>query len=172
MTSVIEDGAHAIQVDGDFDQCQAIVKEIFSDISFRERVNLSAINSINWARLMPQIVYYFYSAFKLGSPDQKVSFSVPTGNFGNIYAGWCASKLGLPIDRLICASNRNNILTRFFKTGEMERRAVEKSLSPSMDIQVSSNFERLLYDIYNEDSIMVKSSLESFNSYGKFEIKN
>jgi len=172
MTSVIEDGAHAIQVDGDFDQCQAIVKEIFSDISFRERVNLSAINSINWARLMPQIVYYFYSAFKLGSPDQKVSFSVPTGNFGNIYAGWCASKLGLPIDRLICASNRNNILTRFFKTGEMERRVVEQSLSPSMDIQVSSNFERLLYDIYNEDSIMVKSSLESFNSYGKFEIKN
>ena len=168
MTSVIDEGAHAIKIDGDFDDCQQIVKEIFLDIPFRNRVNLSAVNSINWARLLPQIVYYFYAAFKIGGPEKKVSFSIPTGNFGNIYAGWCASKMGLPIDRLICASNQNNILTRFFSSGCMERKSIEPSLSPSMDIQVSSNFERLLYEMYDQDSSRVKLDLENFKTEGKF----
>ena len=124
MTSIINEGAYAVQVDGDFDDCQQIVKDLFEDMSFKERVNLSAVNSINWVRVVPQIVYYFYSAFKCGSPQRPVSFSVPTGNFGNIYAGWCALKMGLPIHKLICASNKNNILTRFFDSGIMERKKV------------------------------------------------
>ena len=170
MTSIIEDGAHAIQIDGDFDDCQQIVKDIFSDKKFRERVNLSAVNSINWARVVPQIVYYFYSSFKLGAPNQQISFSVPTGNFGNIYAGLCAKRMGLPIDKLICASNRNNILNRFFNSGLMERKNVEPSLSPSMDIQVSSNFERLLFEIYEGDTTKIKFDLEKFKTKGVYQI--
>ena len=113
MTSVIADGAHAVAVDGDFDDCQDAVKALFRDLDFRDRVGLSAINSINWARLMPQIVYYATAALKLGAPDREVAFAVPTGNFGNIFAGYAACCMGLPIKRLICASNRNDILTRF-----------------------------------------------------------
>ena len=170
MTSIIENGANAVQIDGDFDDCQEIVKSIFNDINFRDKVNLSAINSINWARVIPQIVYYFYSAFKLGAPNQKISFSVPTGNFGNIYAGWCAKKMGLPIHRLICASNKNNILSRFFDTGFMTRKIVEPSISPSMDIQVSSNFERLLFEIYDRDALKVKEDLEKFKLEGVYSV--
>jgi len=170
MTSIIDIGANAVEIEGDFDDCQKIVKDIFADTNFREEVNLSAVNSINWARVIPQIVYYFYSAFKLGSPNKKVSFSVPTGNFGNIYAGWCARKMGLPIDRLICASNKNNILPRFFNSGSMERKIVESSISPSMDIQVSSNFERLLFEIYDRDELRVKYDLEKFNLEGFYSI--
>ncbi len=170
MTSIIEDGAHAIQIDGDFDDCQQIVKDIFSDKKYRKRVNLSAVNSINWARVVPQIVYYFYSSFKLGAPNQQITFSVPTGNFGNIYAGLCAKRMGLPVDKLICASNRNNILNRFFNSGVMERKNVETSLSPSMDIQVSSNFERLLFEIYDGDTTKVKFDLEKFKTKGVYEI--
>tara|TARA_B100001996_G_scaffold129557_1_gene98417 strand:- start:565 stop:1974 length:1410 start_codon:yes stop_codon:yes gene_type:complete len=170
MTSIIETGANAVQIDGDFDDCQEIVKSIFNDIQFREKVNLSAVNSINWARVIPQVVYYFYSAFKLGSPNQKISFSVPTGNFGNIYAGWCAKKMGLPIHRLICASNKNNILSRFFDTGTMKRKIVEPSISPSMDIQVSSNFERLLFEVYDRDSLRVKEDLQKFKLEGVYKI--
>ena len=125
MTSVIADGAHAVAVDGDFDDCQDAVKALFRDLDFRDRVGLSAINSINWARLMPQIVYYATAALKLGAPDREVAFAVPTGNFGNIFAGYAACCMGLPIKRLICASNRNDILTRFFASGAMERQAVE-----------------------------------------------
>ena len=170
MTSIIETGANAVQIDGDFDDCQEIVKSIFNDIQFREKVNLSAVNSINLARVIPQVVYYFYSAFKLGSPNQKISFSVPTGNFGNIYAGWCAKKMGLPIHRLICASNKNNILSRFFDTGTMKRKIVEPSISPSMDIQVSSNFERLLFEVYDRDSLRVKEDLQKFKLEGVYKI--
>jgi len=170
MTSVIADGAFAIAVDGDFDTCQDAVKALFRDLEFRDRVGLSAINSINWARLMPQIVYYVSTALKLGAPEREVAFSVPTGNFGNIFAGYAARKMGLPIKTLICASNRNDILTRFFESGTMARSSVEPSLSPSMDIQVSSNFERLLFEMLGRDAEAVKTSMQHFADTGSFDI--
>ena len=170
MTSVIADGAFAIAVDGDFDTCQDAVKALFRDLEFRDRVGLSAINSINWARLMPQIVYYVSTALKLGAPEREVAFSVPTGNFGNIFAGYAARQMGLPIKTLICASNRNDILTRFFESGTMARSSVEPSLSPSMDIQVSSNFERLLFEMLGRDAEAVKTSMQHFADTGSFNI--
>ena len=170
MTSVTADGAHAVAVDGDFDDCQDAVKALFRDLDFRDRVGLSAINSINWARLMPQIVYYATAALKLGAPDREIAFAVPTGNFGNIFAGYVARCMGLPIKRLICASNRNDILTRFFASGAMERQAVEPSLSPSMDIQVSSNFERLLFELLGRDGKAVREMMNSFATTGRFDV--
>lgn len=170
MTSVDADGVYAVAVDGDFDDCQDIVKELFRDLDFRDRVGLSAINSINWARLMPQIVYYVTSALALGAPDRDVAFAVPTGNFGNIFAGYAAKQMGLPISTLICASNRNDILTRFFETGVMERKSVEPSLSPSMDIQVSSNFERLLFELLGRDADAVKAAMAGFAETGRFDV--
>ena len=170
MTSVIADGAFAVAVDGDFDGCQDAVKALFRDLEFRDRVGLSAINSINWARLMPQIVYYVTSALALGAPEREVAFSVPTGNFGNIFAGYVAKRMGLPIKTLICASNRNDILTRFFDSGKMERLSVEPSLSPSMDIQVSSNFERLLFELLDRDHDRVKKNMEDFAATGQFDV--
>ena len=168
MTSVIADGAHAVSVRGDFDDCQAIVKTLFNDLEFRDKINLSAVNSINWARLMPQIVYYFSSALALGAPDQKVAFSVPTGNFGNVFAGYAAARMGLPIERLIVASNQNDILTRFFEVGTMTRETVVPSLSPSMDIQVSSNFERLLFEMLDRDGEKTKLMMDDFSASGQF----
>lgn len=170
MTSVLADGAHAVAVEGDFDDCQDTVKALFRDLDFRDEVGLSAINSINWARLMPQIVYYATTALALGAPDQEVAFSVPTGNFGNIFAGYAAKQMGLPIATLICASNRNDILTRFFEDGVMERKSVEPSLSPSMDIQVSSNFERLLFELLGRDADAVVAAMDRFQQTGKFDI--
>ena len=170
MTSVIADGAHAVAVAGDFDDCQAIVKSLFNDHAFRDTVNLSAVNSINWARLMPQIVYYFSSALKLGAPSKKVAFSVPTGNFGNVFAGYVAMRMGLPIERLIVASNRNDILTRFFEQGAMQREGVTPSLSPSMDIQVSSNFERLLFELLDRDGARVAAIMKRFAETGRFDL--
>ena len=170
MTSVIADGAHAIAVDGDFDACQDVVKALFRDLEFRDRVGLSAINSINWARLMPQIVYYATSALALGAPEREVAFSVPTGNFGNIFAGYVARKMGLPVKTLICASNRNDILTRFFTSGRMERRRVEPSFSPSMDIQISSNFERLLFELLDRDGEAVRFQMQKFSETGEFDV--
>ena len=170
MTSVRAEGAHAIAVKGDFDDCQALVKAAFNDAPFREEVGLSAVNSINWARLMPQIVYYFSSALKVGAPDRPVAFSVPTGNFGNVFAGWVASQMGLPVERFIIASNRNDILTRFFETGEMRRDAVNPSLSPSMDIQVSSNFERLLFEMLGRDGATTKQMMDEFQTTGSFAV--
>ena len=170
MTSLAGVGAYAICVDGDFDICQDIVKACFNNHKFRDSVNLSAINSINWARLVPQIVYYFTSALKLGAPQQKVAFSVPTGNFGNIFAGWAANKMGLPIDKLIIASNRNDILTRFFENGRMKRERVQPSLSPSMDIQVSSNFERLLFELLGRDAQLCAAKMKEFATKGIFEV--
>jgi len=172
MTWINELGAHALSVKTDFDGCQLIVKDCFEDLSFKDQISLSAINSINWVRLLPQIVYYFYSALKVGAPEEEIIFSVPTGNFGNILAGWMAKKIGLPISKLICGSNQNDILTRFFKSGVMERKNVIPSYSPSMDIQVSSNFERLLYVINELDSEKVKKQMFDFKSNGKFEINN
>ena len=170
MTSVDAPGAHAVAVGGDFDDCQAIVKALFNDHGFRDEVNLSAVNSINWARLMPQIVYYFKAALALGAPERPVAFSVPTGNFGNVFAGYVASRMGLPIDRLIVASNRNDILTRFFEQGAMQRESVTPSLSPSMDIQVSSNFERLLFELLDRDGARVAAIMKSFAETGRFEL--
>ncbi|MEL0195760.1 MAG: threonine synthase [Rhodobiaceae bacterium] len=170
MTSVIAAGAHAVAVAGDFDDCQAIVKTLFNDHGFRDEVNLSAVNSINWARLMPQIVYYFKAALALGAPDRKVAFSVPTGNFGNVFAGYVAMRMGLPVDRLIIASNRNDILTRFFEDGAMQRETVTPSLSPSMDIQVSSNFERLLFELMGRDGDAVAAIMARFADTGSFEL--
>ena len=170
MTSVIADGVHAVSVAGDFDDCQALVKSLFNDHTFRDAVNLSAVNSINWARLMPQIVYYFSSALALGAPDQKVAFAVPTGNFGNVFAGYVAMQMGLPVERLIVASNRNDILTRFFDRGQMQREPVVPSLSPSMDIQVSSNFERLLFELLGRDGAKTSAIMDQFSSTGQFDV--
>ncbi len=170
MTSVIADGAFAVAVDGNFDDCQDAVKALFRDLEFRDRVGLSAINSINWARLMPQIVYYVTSALALGAPEREVAFAVPTGNFGNIFAGYVAKRMGLPISTLICASNRNDILTRFFESGVMAREGVEPSLSPSMDIQVSSNFERLLFEMLDRDHDKVKQNMAEFAETGQFNV--
>ena len=170
MTWINEKGAHALSVKTDFDGCQAIVKDCFENLRFKDETSLSAINSINWVRLLPQIVYYFYAALKIGVPDKEIVFSVPTGNFGNILAGWMAKKIGLPISKLICGSNQNDILTRFFNNGSMERKNVLPSYSPSMDIQVSSNFERLLYEINERDTDKVKQQMKDFKSNGYFEI--
>ncbi len=170
MTWINERGAYALSVKTDFDGCQEIVKECFEDLKFKDETSLSAINSINWVRLLPQIVYYFYSALKIGVPNKEIVFSVPTGNFGNILAGWMAQKIGLPISKLICGSNQNDILTRFFNNGLMERKNVIPSYSPSMDIQVSSNFERLLYEINERDTDKVKRQMKKFKDNGNFEI--
>lgn len=170
MTSISAKGAHAVAVSGDFDDCQDMVKACFNDVAFRDEMNLSAVNSINWARLMPQIVYYFASALKVGAPKQPVAFCVPTGNFGNVFAGWVANKMGLPIEKFIVASNRNDILTRFFATGTMQRRSVDPSLSPSMDIQVSSNFERLLFELLDRDGVEVARLMKRFARSGSFDV--
>ena len=170
MTSISAKGAHAVAVSGDFDDCQDMVKACFNDETFRDEMNLSAVNSINWARLMPQIVYYFASALKVGAPDQPVAFCVPTGNFGNVFAGWVAAKMGLPVEKFIVASNRNDILTRFFVTGTMQRRSVDPSLSPSMDIQVSSNFERLLFELLDRDGVEVAKLMKRFAKSGSFDV--
>ena len=172
MTSVIAEGANAVAVKGDFDDCQHLVKSCFNDLTFRDSVHLSAVNSINWARLMPQIVYYFTSALKVGAPAKKVAFSVPTGNFGNVFAGWVAGQMGLPIERLVVASNQNDILTRFFNSGEMTREAVIPSTSPSMDIQVSSNFERLLFELLDRDGAACASLMQDFAQTGRFEVSD
>jgi len=170
MTWINEQGTHALSLKTDFDGCQQIVKDCFEDLEFKDQISLSAVNSINWVRLLPQIVYYFYSALKVGAPDKEVAFSIPTGNFGNILAGWMAKKIGLPISNLICGSNHNDILTRFFNNGVMERRSVKPSFSPSMDIQVSSNFERLLFEIFDRDSVKLKQQMDLFKQNGVFSI--
>src|SRR5215471_4888359 len=147
MTTVASPNAHAIAVEGTFDDCQDLVKALFADMNFREELGLSAVNSINWARVMAQIVYYFAAAVALGAPHRPVAFTVPTGNFGNVLAAHMARRMGLPIAQLAIATNRNDILARFLATGKMTIGTVEPSLSPSMDIQVSSNFERVLLEL-------------------------
>jgi len=144
MTTILSGNVRNLAVEGTFDDCQDLVKALFADEAFRDEVHLSAVNSINWARVMAQIVYYFWAGLALGAPDRPVGFSVPTGNFGNVFAGYAARLMGLPIERLVVASNSNDILTRFFESGVMQTTRVVPTLSPSMDIQVSSNFERLM----------------------------
>ena len=171
MTSSTASNVHAVALKGNFDDCQNIVKEMFNDVAFRDRVKLSGVNSINWARIMAQVVYYFTAAVSLGGPARKVSFTVPTGNFGDIFAGYVAKKMGLPIDRLVIATNDNDILARTLKTGRYEMQGVMATTSPSMDIQISSNFERLLFEAYGRDPSAVRSSMASLKQSGAFEIK-
>ena len=163
MTTVQADNVHNLAIKGNFDDCQALVKASFvADQFLPDGRSLVAVNSINWARIMAQIVYYFYAAFAVGGPERAVSFSVPTGNFGDIYAGYLAHRMGLPISNLVIATNRNDVLHRMLTTGTYERQTIEASLSPSMDISVSSNFERLLFDLYDRDADQVAQLMGDF----------
>jgi threonine synthase len=171
MTTVIAPNIHNIALQGTFDDCQAIVKQMFNDKIARENWGLTAVNSINWARILPQVVYYAYSALSLGALDREVSFSVPTGNFGNMFACYVAQKMGLPLGKCIIASNRNNILTRFFYSGKMQVAEVAQSFSPSMDIQVSSNFERMLFEIQCRNETIVKNQMDIFKNSGFFAVE-
>ncbi|MCD2180786.1 threonine synthase [Rhizobium sp. GN54] len=170
MTTSSAGNVHAIAVNGNFDDCQNLVKAMFNDRAFREKMQLSGVNSINWARIMAQIVYYFTSAVALGAPDRKISFTVPTGNFGDIFAGFVAKRMGLPVDRLVIATNDNDILARTLKTGRYEMRGVIATTSPSMDIQISSNFERLLFEAHGRDPQAVRSAMDRLKQSGAFEI--
>jgi threonine synthase len=170
MTTAEAANIHAVAIDGTFDDCQAIVKGLFNHAAFRDRVHLSGVNSINWARIVAQTVYYFTAAVTLGAPDRKVAFTVPTGNFGDIYAGYVAQRLGLPIDRLVIATNVNDILTRTLATGTYELRDVVPTTSPSMDIQVSSNFERLLFDANDRDAGAVRALMGSLAQSRRFTL--
>jgi threonine synthase len=170
MTTAAAGNIHALAIEGTFDDCQAIVKAMFNHAAFRERVRLSGVNSINWARIVAQAVYYFTAAVSLGAPQRKVAFTVPTGNFGDIYAGYVARLLGLPIDRLLIATNVNDILARTLATGIYQLRAVLPTTSPSMDIQVSSNFERLLFDAYDRDAGTVRALMASLAQSGRFSL--
>lgn len=165
MTTVVGDNIHNIAVEGNFDDCQAMVKASFADKSFLpEDRCLVAVNSINWARIMAQIVYYFYAALAVGGPRRKVAFSVPTGNFGDIFAGYLAARMGLPIEQLIIATNSNDVLHRVMTTQTYARQGLEHTLSPSMDISISSNFERLLFDLHGRDGAMIKHLMEQMNT--------
>jgi len=170
MTSVLSPNVFNLAIDGTFDDCQDLVKAMFADVAFRDQLALSAVNSINWARIMAQIVYYVSSAVALGAPERELAFAVPTGNFGNIYAAYGARAMGLPIRRLIVGSNRNDILTRFFETGVMLPAGVERTLSPSMDIQISSNFERLLFDLERRNGAALNERMASFRREGRFTV--
>ena len=170
MTTVLDGNIHNIAVDGTFDDCQNLVKTLFNDPAFKSRHALTAVNSINWARIAAQVVYYFRAALALGAPDREISFSVPTGNFGNVLAGHVAKKLGLPIRRLIIGSNENDILTRFFETGHMQRRSVRTTLSPSMDIGISSNFERYLFELLDHDADRLNRMMSEFSRTGQFQV--
>ena len=162
MTTVESSNIYNIAIEGTFDDCQDMVKLLFSDQEMREKYNLSAVNSINWARILSQIVYYFWAGISLHSSNKKLKFIVPTGNFGNIFAGYAAHKMGLPIHKLLVASNENNILTRYLNTGNMTALDVKSTSAPSMDIQISSNFERLIFDVYNQNGTNVREAMNAF----------
>lgn len=170
MTTVPSANVHAIAIEGTFDDCQALVKAMFGDSDFRDSHALAAVNSINWARIMAQIVYYIVSAVALGAPGRKVAFAVPTGNFGNVYAAYAALRMGLPIERLIVGTNSNDILARFFATAQMKKDTVVPTYSPSMDIQVSSNFERLLFELMGRNGGAVEAKLAEFQATGAFSV--
>lgn len=164
MTTIADANVHNVALEGTFDDCQDIVKTLFADAEFRKNHTLLAVNSINWARILAQVVYYFYAALRLGAPARTVNFSVPTGNFGDIFAGYIARRMGLPIGQLVIASNRNDILTRCVRTGTYGMAGVEKSLSPSMDIEISSNFERLLFDLHGRDGVKMAEMMTRFRA--------
>lgn len=167
MTTVLSDNVHNIAIEGNFDDCQSLVKSSFGDQSFLpDGQSLVAVNSINWARIMAQIVYYFYAAVRLGSPDNPISFTVPTGNFGDIFAGYLAKKMGLPVGQLIIATNRNDVLHDALINGHYRQKDLHQTLSPSMDISVSSNFERLLFDLYQRDGQKLDEMMANFKTSG------
>ncbi|WP_456385834.1 threonine synthase [Profundibacter sp.] len=170
MTTPADANIHALAVHGDFDDCQARLKDMFNDFSFRDEVRLAGVNSINWGRVLAQVVYYFSAATALGAPHRPVSFTVPTGNFGDIFAGYIARKMGLPIDKLVIATNQNDILHRTLQTGAYSTKGVTASISPSMDIQVSSNFERVLFDAYGRDGSAVTQVMDELKSDGEFKV--
>lgn len=170
MTTVLEPNVHNIAIEGTFDDCQALVKAMFNDTPFRTEARLSGMNSINWARVMPQIVYYFHTSVSLGRETRPVDFSVPTGNFGDIYAGYAAARMGLPVGKLVIATNVNDILSRTLDTGRYEVGQVAPTMSPSMDIQVSSNFERLLFEATDRDADTVRAQMDSLAQSGAFAL--
>ncbi len=170
MTTVLSDNVRNLAIEGDFDACQDLVKAMFNDAPFRAEMNLAAVNSINWARVAAQIPYYAAAALALGAPDRPVCFSVPTGNFGNVLAAWAVGRMGLPVARLIVGANRNDILARFLAANDMSMRAVEPSLSPSMDIQVSSNFERLLFELLGRDGAATAGTMRRFRAEGRMPV--
>ena len=170
MTTATEPNVHAVAVEGTFDDCQALVKAMFNDLAFRDRVRLAGVNSINWARVAAQIAYYFVAATALGAPHRPVSFSVPTGNFGDIFAGYAARRMGLPIERLVIATNDNDILRRTHAGGVYEVRGVIPTTSPSMDIEVASNFERWLYEASGRDAAWVRGRMGALRQSGRFEL--
>jgi threonine synthase len=168
MTTAGAANVHALAIDGTFDDCQALVKALFNHHRFRDAVSLSGVNSINWARIVAQAVYYFTSAVALGAPARSVDFTVPTGNFGDIFAGYVAKRMGLPIGRLRVATNVNDILARTLASGAYEVREVHETTSPSMDIQVSSNFERLVFEATGRDAATVRGLMASLGQSGRF----
>jgi threonine synthase len=170
MTTPRDANVHTLSVDGTFDDCQALVKGMFNDAPFRKEMSLAGVNSINWARVMAQITYYFVAASRLGAPHKPVAFSVPTGNFGDIFAGYVAAQMGLPIAQLMIATNVNDILARTLESGIYETDKVIATQSPSMDIQVSSNFERLLFEVTGRDAVRVRALMGSLAQSGRFEM--
>lgn len=170
MTSVLDDNVHNIGIEGSFDDCQQIMKTIFSDLEFKETHQLAAVNSVNWTRVLAQVVYFFSAYYQLGAPKH-FDVTVPTGNFGNIFAAYVAQRMGLPIRRLLLATNANDILARFFKTGIYERKDVNFTYSPAMDIQVASNFERYLYYVLDQDAARVEEFMKAFLSTGRAELR-
>ncbi len=170
MTTVLAPNVGNIAVAGSFDDCQDLVKAMFSDAPFRQEMQLAAVNSINWARVAAQIPYYVAAALALGAPDREVAFAVPTGNFGNVLAAWAARRIGLPVARLVIGSNRNNILSRFLAANDMSMQTVKPSLSPSMDIQVSSNFERLLFELLDRDGAATAQTMADFRANGRMPV--
>lgn len=170
MTTVLDDNVHNIALEGTFDDCQDAVKAMFNNHGFRDRVRLSGVNSINWGRIVAQIVYYFTAAVSLGAPQRKVSFTVPTGNFGDIFAGYCARQMGLPIEKLVIATNANDILKRTLDTGRYEMAGVAPTISPSMDIQISSNFERLLFESAGRDAETVNRMMAGLKQSRGFDL--
>lgn len=172
MTTVQSANVHNIAIEGTFDDCQNLVKAMFNDEELRDRLALGAVNSINWARIMSQTVYYFHAAARVGAAAGPVSFAVPTGNFGNVFAGYGAARMGLEVDQFVVGSNSNDILTRFLESGSMTLGEVRPTISPSMDIQVSSNFERLLFELLGRDGARVRALMEEFRDSGRFSIDN
>ncbi|MGI9118993.1 MAG: threonine synthase [Acidimicrobiales bacterium] len=170
MTSVDSTNVHNLAVEGTFDDCQRLVKTLFADPALRRQLRLSAVNSINWARVLPQLVYYATAAVALGAPSRPVAFSVPTGNFGNAFAGWAARRMGVPIAHLVVAANRNDIAARFVSTGTMELQAVRPTTSPAMDIQVSSNLERLLFELLDRGAGDTADLMAGFAADGRLEV--
>ena len=172
MTTTNSNNVFNIAVDGNFDDCQKLVKSMFANKNFNQSINMSGVNSINWSRIIIQIIYYFFSYFKVASKDERINFSVPTGNFGDIYAGYVAKKMGLPINKLVVATNKNDILKRVINTGVYKPKNVEHTVSPSMDIQVASNFERLIFDLCNNNSNETLGLMNNLSQKGEFKLND